>query len=61
MKKIIFITAVLAFLVGCSSDGLQVQNISGTITYQGKPVSDAVVTFVASDVPFLGTKILSDA
>jgi hypothetical protein len=61
MKKIIFAAFVCAFIGGCYSSSLQVQNISGTITYQGKPVSDAVITFVALSPSNQGASGISDS
>jgi hypothetical protein len=43
------LVAVLLALVGCSS--ARTAQVSGIVTYRGKPVPDAVVTFVARGAP----------
>lgn len=42
---------VLLALSGCGSDGPQLAEVSGTVTVDGKPVPNAVLTFV----PTVGT------
>lgn len=36
----------LLFAIGCSSDGPELADVSGTVTVDGKPVPNAVLTFI---------------
>ncbi len=46
IRSCIIALGLLASLPGCSSDGPQVVDVSGTVTLDGKPVPAAVLTFI---------------
>jgi uncharacterized GH25 family protein len=60
MPKIMFIVLIL-LVSGCAPGGLKVQTVSGTITYQGKPLDNAVITFVAVSPEIQGASGISNA
>jgi hypothetical protein len=60
MSKIIFIVLII-LVSGCAPGGLKVQTVSGTITYQGKPLDNAVITFVAVLPEIQGASGISNA
>jgi hypothetical protein len=49
-----FVICLCVMLPGCSGDGVKpppLHPVSGRVTYQGKPVSGATVTFIADTKP----------
>lgn len=46
--------AALALACGCRGEGYQTSIVTGTVTYQGKPVADLRIEFAPADGPKLG-------
>ncbi|MDR1484644.1 MAG: carboxypeptidase-like regulatory domain-containing protein [Planctomycetaceae bacterium] len=59
IRFVIFV--FLGFLVGCSSAEIPVYNVSGTVTYQGKPVAGALVSFVPEVPEIRGAAAMTDS
>ena len=50
-----------AMMLGCNSGGQRIAPVSGTVTYNGKPVPGAHVSFVPSDGSSRAAEGLTDA
>jgi hypothetical protein len=50
--QFIFVGATLFALTGCSNDGVQRAEVSGTVTFNGQPVKEGSINFFPTD----GTK-----
>jgi hypothetical protein len=51
----------LGFLAGCSPAGVRVFPVTGTITYQGKPVENALVSFVPESPESRGASAMTES
>ena len=46
LDKLLFVLATIAVLIGCSSnEHPELRPVSGTVTYNGEPLDDAIVAF----------------
>lgn len=57
----LFVVFFLTGLIGCRPASLDVQPVSGKVTYHGEPVSEAIVIFSPSDNQGRGATGLTDA
>ena len=59
--RLVILFAAAAFASGCGASGPATAPVSGTVTYNGKPVAGAYVSFVPSDASSRAAEGLTDA
>ena len=60
LKRNLLLLTVVAFATGCGNSGPATAPVSGTVTYNGKPVPNAHVSFVPSDASRRAAEGLTD-
>jgi hypothetical protein len=56
----LIILVFLGFLTGCSPAGVPVSSVIGTLTYQGKPVENALISSIPESPEIRGASAMTD-